>query len=42
MQALAYGEDGRELARVVLEGPNPYTLTGDLLAWAAVRARDDG
>ena len=42
VQALAYGEDGRELARVVLEGPNPYTLTGDLLAWAAVRARDGG
>jgi len=42
VQALAYDGDGRELARVVLEGPNPYTLTGDLLAWAGVLARDGG
>lgn len=42
VQALASDDAGRELARVVLEGPNPYTLTGDLLAWAAVRAREGG
>ena len=42
VQAIASGADGRELARVALEGPNPYTLTGDLLAWAAIRARDGG
>jgi short subunit dehydrogenase-like uncharacterized protein len=42
VQALAYDAAGRELARVVLEGPNPYTLTGDLLACAAVHARDVG
>ncbi|MGZ4602277.1 MAG: saccharopine dehydrogenase family protein [Kineosporiaceae bacterium] len=32
---------GRLLAHVELAGPNPYTLTGDLLAWAA-RALADG
>ena len=42
VQAVSYGPDDRELARVTLDGPNPYTLTGDLLAWAAVRARDGG
>ena len=42
VQAVASGPDGRELARVQLDGPNPYTLTGDLLAWAATRARDGG
>lgn len=42
VQAVAYGPDDRELARVTLNGPNPYTLTGDLLAWAAIRARDGG
>ena len=42
VQAVGSGPDGRELARVQLEGPNPYTLTGDLLAWAAIRARDGG
>jgi len=39
VQALAYDAAGRQLTRVVLEGPNPYTLTGDLLAWAAGEAR---
>lgn len=42
VQAVAAGADGRELARVELDGPNPYTLTGDLLAWAATTARDGG
>ena len=39
VQALAYDSAGQELAHVVLEGPNPYTLTGDLLAWAGGEAR---
>jgi short subunit dehydrogenase-like uncharacterized protein len=38
VQALAYDGAGRELAHVVLEGPNGYTLTGDFLAWGASRA----
>ena len=42
VQAVAYAADERELARVTLDGPNPYTLTGELLAWAALRARDGG
>ncbi|MFL6127857.1 MAG: saccharopine dehydrogenase NADP-binding domain-containing protein [Mycobacteriales bacterium] len=42
VQAVAYAADDRELSRVALDGPNPYTLTGGLLAWAAVRARDGG
>jgi short subunit dehydrogenase-like uncharacterized protein len=42
VQAVASAADGAELARVALDGPNPYTLTGDLLAWAAVAARDGG
>src|SRR5215210_6158440 len=33
VQALAYDASGRELAHVVLEGPNGYTLTGAFLAW---------
>ena len=33
VQALAYDSSGRELAQVVLEGPNGYTLTGAFLAW---------
>lgn len=42
VQALGYDDEGRQIARVVLEGPSPYALTGDLLAWAAVRVRDGG
>jgi short subunit dehydrogenase-like uncharacterized protein len=38
VQAIAYDGAGRELAHVVLEGPNGYTLTGDFLAWGASRA----
>ena len=33
---------GRELARVELRGPDPYTLTARLLAWAAQRAAAHG
>jgi short subunit dehydrogenase-like uncharacterized protein len=42
VQAVASAAGGRELARVQLDGPNPYTLTGDLLAWGAMRAREGG
>jgi short subunit dehydrogenase-like uncharacterized protein len=41
-QAYVYDASGRELAHVVLEGPNGYPLTADLLAWGASRARDGG
>lgn len=33
--AVARDGDGRVLAEVHIEGPSPYTLTGDLMAWAA-------
>ncbi|MGH3332156.1 MAG: saccharopine dehydrogenase family protein [Nocardioidaceae bacterium] len=36
--ATAFDAEGRELHQVVLRGPEPYVLTGDLLAWGAVRA----
>jgi hypothetical protein len=36
--AEALDEDGALLSRVELTGPNPYTLTGRLLAWAARQA----
>jgi short subunit dehydrogenase-like uncharacterized protein len=36
--AIAADDHGRELARVHLQGPDPYTLTARLLAWAATRA----
>lgn len=35
--AIARGADGRELAGVRLEGPNPYDLSGRLVAWVAER-----
>ncbi len=41
-QAIAYDAAGEELARVVLEGPNGYTLTGEFLAWGAARAAREG
>ena len=40
--ALAGDADGRELAQVRLRGPDPYTLTGHLLAWGARRAAGHG
>ena len=40
--AEAYGEDGRPIGRVTLEGPNHYTLTGEVMAWAAQRAAEHG
>lgn len=33
--AQAFDPQGRELSRVTLRGPNPYQLTGALMAWAA-------
>jgi short subunit dehydrogenase-like uncharacterized protein len=36
--ARAYAEDGTELASATVEGPDPYGLTADLLAWAAEEA----
>ena len=36
--AEAYDRRGRRVSRVTLEGPDGYDLTGELLAWAAVRA----
>ncbi|MDZ7577609.1 MAG: saccharopine dehydrogenase NADP-binding domain-containing protein [Candidatus Nanopelagicales bacterium] len=33
--AEAFSSDGTRLASVRVEGPNPYDLTGQLLAWAA-------
>ena len=40
--AVAADDQGREQARVDLQGPDPYTLTARLLAWAATRAAAGG
>jgi short subunit dehydrogenase-like uncharacterized protein len=40
--AIAADDHGRELARVHLQGPDPYTLTARLLAWAATHAAGGG
>ena len=40
--AVAADDRGRELARVHLQGPDPYTLTARLLAWAATHAAGGG
>ena len=40
--AIATDDQGRERARVHLQGPDPYTLTARLLAWAATRAASGG
>ncbi|HEV3398670.1 MAG TPA: saccharopine dehydrogenase, partial [Actinomycetes bacterium] len=40
--AVASDADGRELAKVQLRGPDPYTLTAGLLAWGAQRAATAG
>jgi short subunit dehydrogenase-like uncharacterized protein len=40
--ALASDAEGRELARIHLRGPDPYTLTARLLAWGARRAAAGG
>jgi short subunit dehydrogenase-like uncharacterized protein len=36
--AIAADDHGQELARVHLQGPDPYTLTARLLAWGATHA----
>lgn len=38
--AVARGADGEELSRVHLDGPNPYDLTGKIVAWSAAQAED--
>lgn len=35
--ATAHAEDGSELARTVLDGPDPYDFTASFMAWAAQR-----
>jgi short subunit dehydrogenase-like uncharacterized protein len=40
--AIAKGASGETLAEVHLEGPNAYTVTGDLLAWGAATAARGG
>ena len=40
--AIAADGDGQEVARVQLQGPDPYTLTARLLAWAATHAASNG
>lgn len=35
--ATAHGADGSELARTVLDGPDPYDFTASFMAWAAQR-----
>ena len=37
MVATAYDADGRELRTVRLSGANPYTFTGEIMAWAALQ-----
>jgi hypothetical protein len=36
--AIARDDSGRQLATTALIGPDPYDMTGTLLAWAAIRA----
>jgi hypothetical protein len=40
--AIAADDQGQERARVHLQGPDPYTLTARLLAWAATHAAGNG
>jgi short subunit dehydrogenase-like uncharacterized protein len=40
--AEAYAPNGALLARVEMKGPNGYTFTGDVLAWGAQRALEQG
>jgi short subunit dehydrogenase-like uncharacterized protein len=40
--AVAADDHGQELAHVHLQGPDPYTLTARLLAWAATHAAGGG
>jgi hypothetical protein len=38
----AYDGAGRELARTLLHGPDLHTITGELLAWGALRTAEGG
>jgi hypothetical protein len=38
--AIAYDEADNELASVQVDGPHPYTATGELLAWGAIRVSE--
>jgi short subunit dehydrogenase-like uncharacterized protein len=40
--AEVFDGDERRLSKVVLEGPNGYTFTGDVMAWGAQRAAETG
>ena len=40
--AVARDDRGSAIAQVALQGPNPYTFTGDMLAWGAQRAAETG
>ena len=40
--AEAFDGGGRRLSKVVLEGPNGYTFTGDVMAWGAEHAARTG
>jgi hypothetical protein len=40
--AEVFDGDERRLSKVVLEGPNGYTFTGDVMAWGAQRAAESG
>jgi short subunit dehydrogenase-like uncharacterized protein len=40
--AIARDVNGAELARVELRGPNGYTFTGDIIAWGAIAAAEQG
>jgi short subunit dehydrogenase-like uncharacterized protein len=40
--AEAFDAGGNRIARVELTGPNGYTFTGDILAWGAQRALEQG
>ena len=40
--AIASDAAGSQLARVKLEGDNPYDFTGAMLAWGAIRVADGG
>jgi short subunit dehydrogenase-like uncharacterized protein len=40
--AIARGANGGQLARVDLRGGNGYTFTGEMIAWGAIRAAEQG
>ena len=42
VKAVASSADGEVLSTVTVEGVNPYTFTGEILAWGAMTAADVG